>query len=143
MAVHTGKRCIAQAGAKNFLTVMPDAEIDRSTGNMMASFFGCTGQRCLAGSVAVAVGAADPLVARLAREAASRSHAMSAALFAGLARGRSFAPLHALATALQRGARGAALDAARRLVVLGHSSGWDMLTGFMLGMGIALSEDAK
>ena len=77
------------------------------------------------------------------REAASRSHAISAALFADLARGRSFGPLHALATALQRGARGAALDAARRLVVLGHSSGWDMLTGFMLGMGIALSEDAK
>jgi len=52
----TGKRCIAQAGAKNFLTVMPDAEIDRSIGNMMASFFGCTGQRCLAGSNLMAVG---------------------------------------------------------------------------------------
>ena len=52
----TGKRCIAQAGAKNFLTVMPDAEIDRSTGNMMASFFGCTGQRCLAGANLMAVG---------------------------------------------------------------------------------------
>ena len=35
---------------------MPDAEIDRSTGNMMASFFGCTGQRCLAGSNLMAVG---------------------------------------------------------------------------------------
>jgi malonate-semialdehyde dehydrogenase (acetylating) / methylmalonate-semialdehyde dehydrogenase len=52
----TGKRAICQAGAKNFLTVMPDAEIDRSTGNMMASFFGCTGQRCLAGANLVAVG---------------------------------------------------------------------------------------
>ncbi|MBE3032163.1 MAG: CoA-acylating methylmalonate-semialdehyde dehydrogenase [Actinobacteria bacterium] len=52
----TGKRCIAQAGAKNFLTVMPDAEIDRSIGNMMASFFGCSGQRCLAGSNLMAVG---------------------------------------------------------------------------------------
>ena len=52
----TGKRAIVQAGAKNFLTVMPDAEIDRSTGNMMASFFGCTGQRCLAGANLMAVG---------------------------------------------------------------------------------------
>ena len=52
----TGKRAICQAGAKNFLTVMPDAEIDRSTGNMMASYFGCTGQRCLAGANLVAVG---------------------------------------------------------------------------------------
>jgi malonate-semialdehyde dehydrogenase (acetylating)/methylmalonate-semialdehyde dehydrogenase len=46
----TGKRCIAQAGAKNFLTVMPDAEIDRAMPNMMASFFGNSGQRCLAGA---------------------------------------------------------------------------------------------
>ena len=52
----TGKRCIAQAGAKNFLTVMPDAEIDRAMPNMMASFFGNSGQRCLAGANLVAVG---------------------------------------------------------------------------------------
>jgi len=52
----TGKRCIAQAGAKNFLTVMPDAEIDRAMPNMMASFFGNAGQRCLAGANLVAVG---------------------------------------------------------------------------------------
>jgi len=51
-----GKRCIAQAGAKNFLTVMPDAEIDRAMPNMMASFFGNSGQRCLAGANLVAVG---------------------------------------------------------------------------------------
>jgi len=101
-----------------------------------AALFG----RCLVGQRDRAWSA---LAARLSREAASRSHAISAALFADLARGRSFAPLHALGAALEHGARGAALAAARRLVVLGHSSGWDMLTGFMLGMGIALSEDAK
>jgi malonate-semialdehyde dehydrogenase (acetylating) / methylmalonate-semialdehyde dehydrogenase len=52
----TGKRAICQGGAKNFLTVMPDAEIDRSTGNMMSSYFGCAGQRCLAGANLLAVG---------------------------------------------------------------------------------------
>jgi malonate-semialdehyde dehydrogenase (acetylating)/methylmalonate-semialdehyde dehydrogenase len=52
----TGKRCIAQAGAKNFLTVMPDAELDRAMPNMMASFFGNGGQRCLAGANLLAVG---------------------------------------------------------------------------------------
>ena len=52
----TGKRVCANGGAKNFLTIMPDAEIDRSLSNMMASFFGCSGQRCLAGSVLLAVG---------------------------------------------------------------------------------------
>ena len=52
----TGKRCIVQAGAKNFITVMPDAEIERAVRNMIASFFGCTGQRCLAGANLLAVG---------------------------------------------------------------------------------------
>jgi malonate-semialdehyde dehydrogenase (acetylating)/methylmalonate-semialdehyde dehydrogenase len=52
----TGKRICANGGAKNFITVMPDAEIDRSLSNMMASFFGCAGERCLAASVLLAVG---------------------------------------------------------------------------------------
>jgi malonate-semialdehyde dehydrogenase (acetylating)/methylmalonate-semialdehyde dehydrogenase len=52
----TGKRVCANGGAKNFITVMPDAEIDRSISNMMASFFGCSGQRCLAAAVLLAVG---------------------------------------------------------------------------------------
>ena len=52
----TGKRVCANGGAKNFITIMPDAEIDRSISNMMASFFGCSGQRCLAASVVLAVG---------------------------------------------------------------------------------------
>lgn len=52
----TGKRICANGGAKNFITVMPDAEIDRQISNMMASFFGCAGQRCLAASVLLAVG---------------------------------------------------------------------------------------
>jgi malonate-semialdehyde dehydrogenase (acetylating) / methylmalonate-semialdehyde dehydrogenase len=52
----TGKRALCQAGAKNFVTVMPDAEIDRAAGNLMASYFGCAGQRCLAGANLMAVG---------------------------------------------------------------------------------------
>ena len=52
----TGKRVCANGGAKNFITVMPDSELDRSMSNMMASFFGCSGQRCLAASVVLAVG---------------------------------------------------------------------------------------
>jgi malonate-semialdehyde dehydrogenase (acetylating)/methylmalonate-semialdehyde dehydrogenase len=52
----TQKRSIVQCGAKNFIVVMPDAEISRSVRNMMASFYGCTGQRCLAGANLVAVG---------------------------------------------------------------------------------------
>jgi malonate-semialdehyde dehydrogenase (acetylating)/methylmalonate-semialdehyde dehydrogenase len=55
-AGETGKRCVANGGAKNFVTFMPDADVDRNIGNLITSFFGCTGQRCLAGSVLLAVG---------------------------------------------------------------------------------------
>lgn len=52
----TGKRVIAQGGAKNFLVVMPDAEVDSTVASMMTSFFGNSGQRCLAGATALVVG---------------------------------------------------------------------------------------
>ena len=51
-----GKRAQIAGGAKNFLVVMPDADVDRTVAAMLTSFFGCAGQRCLAGAVAVAVG---------------------------------------------------------------------------------------
>jgi len=58
-----GKRVQAQGGAKNSLVVMPDAVLDRTVANMLASFYGCAGQRCLAGSNLVAVGdVAEPLL---------------------------------------------------------------------------------
>lgn len=52
----TGKRVIAQCGAKNFMTIMPDCDIDRTVAAMMTSFFGNAGQRCLAAANAVIVG---------------------------------------------------------------------------------------
>jgi len=51
-----GKRVQAQGGAKNSLVVMEDAVMDRTVANMLASFYGCTGQRCLAGANLVPVG---------------------------------------------------------------------------------------
>jgi len=52
----TGKRVIAMCGAKNFALVMPDADIDRTIAACMTSFFGNTGQRCLANANLVIVG---------------------------------------------------------------------------------------
>lgn len=67
-----GKRVQALAGAKNHLIVMPDADLDRTVEAIISSAFGNAGERCLAGSVVVAVGEiADLLVERLC-EAASR-----------------------------------------------------------------------
>ncbi|MCK6579183.1 MAG: CoA-acylating methylmalonate-semialdehyde dehydrogenase [Anaerolineae bacterium] len=67
-----GKRVQAQGGAKNYIAVMPDADMAASVANIMGSAFGCAGQRCLAGSVVVAVGDAyEPLKAELLKRAAS------------------------------------------------------------------------
>ncbi|HEV2666995.1 MAG TPA: CoA-acylating methylmalonate-semialdehyde dehydrogenase, partial [Blastocatellia bacterium] len=58
-----GKRAQAAGGAKNYMLVMPDADLDAATNQIMGAAFGCSGQRCMAGSVAVAVGkAGDPLI---------------------------------------------------------------------------------
>jgi len=51
-----GKRVQAQCGAKNFLVVTPDADIELTVSSLMSSFFGNTGQRCLAGANLVFVG---------------------------------------------------------------------------------------
>jgi malonate-semialdehyde dehydrogenase (acetylating) / methylmalonate-semialdehyde dehydrogenase len=55
-ATAAGKRAQALGGAKNFVVVMPDADFDRSIGVITESFYGCAGERCLAGSMLVPVG---------------------------------------------------------------------------------------
>ena len=52
----TGKRVIAQCGAKNYSLVMPDADIPRTVAACMTSFYGNAGQRCLANANLVMVG---------------------------------------------------------------------------------------
>jgi malonate-semialdehyde dehydrogenase (acetylating)/methylmalonate-semialdehyde dehydrogenase len=66
-----GKRVQAAGGAKNHLVIMPDADLDISVKALAASAFGCGGQRCMAGSIAVAIGSiGDPLVDDLREHAA-------------------------------------------------------------------------
>ncbi len=55
----TGKRVIAQGGAKNFMVIMPDCNVGKTIPAMMTSFFGNTGQRCLSGANLVIVGEDD------------------------------------------------------------------------------------
>ena len=52
----TGKRVVAQAGAKNFLLVMPDANLESTIAACMTSFYGNAGQRCLSGANLLVVG---------------------------------------------------------------------------------------
>jgi malonate-semialdehyde dehydrogenase (acetylating)/methylmalonate-semialdehyde dehydrogenase len=56
LAATHGKRVQALGGAKNSLIVSPDADLSRSIPALIGSCFGCAGQRCLAGSVLIAVG---------------------------------------------------------------------------------------
>ena len=55
-AANNGKRVQCLAGAKNFIIVMPDSTLEKTTDGIIGSAFGCAGERCLAGSTIVAVG---------------------------------------------------------------------------------------
>jgi malonate-semialdehyde dehydrogenase (acetylating)/methylmalonate-semialdehyde dehydrogenase len=67
-----GKRVQAAGGAKNHLIIMPDADLDQAAKALQASAFGCAGERCMAGSLALPVGPiADRLVGRLRELAAA------------------------------------------------------------------------
>jgi len=62
-----GKRVQALGGAKNHMVVMPDADLDQAADALVGAGYGSAGERCMAISVAVAVGqSADALVAKLA-----------------------------------------------------------------------------
>jgi malonate-semialdehyde dehydrogenase (acetylating)/methylmalonate-semialdehyde dehydrogenase len=62
-----GKRVQAMGGAKNHMIVMPDADLDQAADALMGAAYGSAGERCMAISVAVAVGeeTADKLIALL------------------------------------------------------------------------------
>jgi malonate-semialdehyde dehydrogenase (acetylating) / methylmalonate-semialdehyde dehydrogenase len=63
-----GKRVQAMGGAKNHMIVLPDADLDQATDALIGAGYGSAGERCMAISVAVAVGdkTADALSKRLA-----------------------------------------------------------------------------
>ncbi len=65
-AANAGKRVQALGGAKNHMIVMPDADMDQAADALMGAAYGSAGERCMAVSVAVAVGdAAEPLLERM------------------------------------------------------------------------------
>lgn len=53
-----GKRVQANGGAKNYIVVMPDADVPKTVEALSVAAFGCAGERCMAGSTAITVGAA-------------------------------------------------------------------------------------
>jgi len=65
----TGKRALCLGGAKNHLIVVPDADVALTAENVVASFAGCAGQRCMAASVLMAVGNVDHIITAIAERA--------------------------------------------------------------------------
>lgn len=72
-ATEHGKRCQALGGAKNHAIIMPDADMDNVVASLLGAAFGSSGERCMALSVAVAVGdeIADQLIERMKKEVPS------------------------------------------------------------------------
>jgi malonate-semialdehyde dehydrogenase (acetylating)/methylmalonate-semialdehyde dehydrogenase len=67
-ATRNGKRCQALGGAKNHMIVLPDADVDMAADAAVSAAYGSAGERCMAISQVVAVGAvADELVDAIAR----------------------------------------------------------------------------
>lgn len=69
-ATASGKRCQALGGAKNHAIILPDADIDNVVNSLLGAAFGSSGERCMALSVAVAVGdeIADQVIEKLQQE---------------------------------------------------------------------------
>jgi malonate-semialdehyde dehydrogenase (acetylating) / methylmalonate-semialdehyde dehydrogenase len=68
-ATQNYKRCLALGGAKNHLMVLPDAIPGMTAQNVVVSMSGCAGQRCMAASAMVAVGAVDHIIDKICEEA--------------------------------------------------------------------------
>jgi malonate-semialdehyde dehydrogenase (acetylating)/methylmalonate-semialdehyde dehydrogenase len=65
-----GKRVQANGGAKNYIVIMPDADIAKTVEALSTAAFGCAGERCMAGSTAITVGkAAERLLPSLVEAA--------------------------------------------------------------------------
>lgn len=134
------KRALCLGGAKNHVIVMPDADPEMAAGGVLAAMAGCSGQRCMAASVMVAVSATDHIVERLAVQARA------------MVPGRDVGPVitrqardrieRFITEAEQAGAR--VLVDGRGAAVAGHGEGWyvgpTVIDGVTPEMAIAQEE---
>ncbi len=68
-AAKSGKRVLCLGGAKNPNIVVPDADTSFTAQSVVASAFGCAGQRCMAASLMIAVGDVDDIIGQMAERA--------------------------------------------------------------------------
>lgn len=127
-----GKRVQALGGAKNHMLVLPDADVDAAADAAISAGYGAAGQRCMAISVIVAVGAvADPLVAAI------RKRIPNIKIGPGLEQGSEMGPL---VTREQRDRVVGILDASTgegaTLAVDGRDEATISREGFFLGASL-------
>jgi len=67
-AASSFKRVLSLGGAKNHLIVLPDAAVQQTAENVVASMAGCAGQRCMAAATMLAVGNVDRVVEQVCDE---------------------------------------------------------------------------
>ncbi|CEG39717.1 methylmalonate-semialdehyde dehydrogenase [Plasmopara halstedii] len=72
------KRVLALGGAKNHLVALPDADIEMASKDIVTSFAGCAGQRCMAASVLLLVGDCDALLAKIVEKSKELSRGTEA-----------------------------------------------------------------
>jgi len=65
----SGKKVLALGGAKNHLVAAPDCDLEMASSDIVASFAGCAGQRCMAASVLLTIGEQPALVSRVVEKA--------------------------------------------------------------------------
>ncbi len=122
-----GKRVQALGGAKNHAVVMPDADLDLAADHLSAAAFGSAYERCMAVSVAVAVGdAAEQLVAKVGERA--RSITVGEGTQDGVEMGPLITPasqdrVRRLVTEAEQDGAAVVVDG-RDLVVTGHEEGF-------------------
>jgi malonate-semialdehyde dehydrogenase (acetylating)/methylmalonate-semialdehyde dehydrogenase len=126
-AAEHGKRVQALGGAKNFVVVMPDADLDRHITAIAESFYGCAGERCLAGSVLLPVGEAHARARDRLIEAA-RALTVGDGIEPGVAMGPVISASHRerVVGYIDRGVQDGAslLVDGRDIVVSGHEEGF-------------------
>jgi len=68
-ARRSGKKALALGGAKNHLVAAADCDVEMASSDIVASFAGCAGQRCMAASVLLTIGEQPELIAKVVEKA--------------------------------------------------------------------------
>ncbi len=126
-------RPVRPTGAKNHLVAMPDCDVGMASRDVLTSFAGCSGQRCMSASVLVLVGDGSALLERVV--------ALAGTLRPGQAAGQVGPLIDAPAKARVRAYIDQAEAAGARVLVDGRGEDWSARPGYWIGPTILLHSE--